>query len=88
MKLYYAYVLKSLKDKLFYIGSTNNIKRRLSEHKQGKNISTSKRLPIELIYFEAHRSEQDAKRREKYFKTSKGKITLKQILKDYLNQTC
>ena len=78
---HYVYVLLSLKDKKLYIGFTKNLKRRIKEHTQGKNISTSKRLPVKLIYYEAHLSKEDAKRREAYFKTTKGKSTLKQIIR-------
>ena len=81
---YYVYVLQSLKDNKFYIGFTNDLERRLKEHEQGKNISTSKRLPVRLIYFEGHLSKEDAMRRESYFKTTKGKTTLRQILKESL----
>ncbi len=88
MHFWYAYVLRSQKDHNFYIGSTNNIKRRLQEHQQGKNISTAKRLPVELIYFEAHLSKEDALRREQYFKTTKGKVTLRQMMRDFLAQDC
>lgn len=83
-KFFYVYVLLSLKDNKFYIGSTNNLKRRLKEHQNGKNISTSKRLPLKLIYFEGHLSKLDAERREKYFKTTKGKVTLRTIIRDSL----
>ena len=83
-EFYYTYILQSLRDKKFYIGFTNDIKRRLKEHKLGKNTSTSKRLPIELIYYEAFLNKEDAKRREKYFKTSKGKIALRMMLREYL----
>jgi putative endonuclease len=79
---YYTYVLLSSKDDKFYIGFTNNLGRRIAEHKSGKNISTAKRLPLELIYFEGHKSRVDAERREKYFKTTKGKVTLRQILRE------
>lgn len=82
---YYVYVLLSLKDNKFYIGSTNNLKRRLKEHRAGKNISTSKRLPLKLIYFEGHLSRTDAERREKYFKTTKGKVTLRNIIRESLS---
>ena len=78
---FYTHVLFSFKDKKLYIGYTNNLKRRLKEHTYGKNISTSKRLPLKLIYYEAHLSKEDAKRREKYFKTTKGKATLHQIIR-------
>lgn len=78
---WYVYVLRSLKDNQFYIGSTNNLKRRFAQHLRGENISTAKRRPLELLYFEGHRSKEDALRREKYFKTTKGKVTLRQILR-------
>jgi putative endonuclease len=84
MQFWYVYVLRSARDKKFYIGSTNNLRRRLSEHQQGKNISTAKRLPMELVYFEGHRDLEDAIRREKYFKTTKGKVTLRQIMRNAL----
>ena len=77
---WYVYVLRSAKDQKFYIGSTNDLQRRVKEHQQGKNVSTAKRLPMELLYFEGHRSKEDAIRREKYFKTTKGKVTLRQML--------
>ena len=80
--MYYVYVLLSLKDKKFYIGFTNDFKRRLKEHNSGKNISTKSRLPLKLLYYEAHLSKTDAARRERYFKTSKGKSTLKQMLRE------
>jgi putative endonuclease len=80
---FYVYVLLCL-DNDFYAGFTTDIHRRLKEHSQGSNVSTRNRRPVELIYFEGHKSKEDALRRESYFKTSKGKATLKQILKEYL----
>lgn len=85
MFFWYVYVLRSKKDHLFYIGSTNNLKRRLEQHRRGENISTAKRLPLELLYFEGHLSKADMLRREKYFKTTKGKVTLRQVLRESLN---
>jgi putative endonuclease len=85
LKFYFAYVLYSLKDEKFYIGFTGRTPEiRFLEHIEGKNISTAKRRPLELIYYEAHASEEDAKRRETYFKTTKGKTTLKQMLRGTL----
>ena len=69
---------------MFYIGFTNDIERRFDEHNSGKNISTAKRLPFELIYYEAHQSKTDALRREGYFKTTKGKVTLRQMMREEL----
>jgi putative endonuclease len=84
--MYYVYVLLSQKDENFYIGFTENIEQRVDEHRSGKNISTKLRRPLSLIYFEGHTSKFDALRRERYFKTTKGKATLKQILKDALSK--
>jgi putative endonuclease len=79
--MYYVYVLLSLRDKRFYIGFSEDVKRRLEEHNAGRNTSTKPRRPLELIYYEAHYSKEDALRRERYFKTNKGKSTLKQMLR-------
>ncbi len=84
MEFFYTYVLRSEKDRKFYIGYTSDLKRRLQEHQRGKNVSTAKRLPIELVFYEAFRSQEDARRREDYFKTTKGKTTLRLMLKGYL----
>jgi len=62
--MYYVYILESKKDKKMYIGSTNDLKRRLQEHQNGKVQSTSYRRPLELVYFEAFRNETQARRRE------------------------
>ena len=79
--MFYVYVLLSLKDEKFYIGFTGDLRRRLKEHNAGKNISTKSRRPLKLVYYEAHLSKADAERRERYFKTTKGKATLKQMLR-------
>ena len=61
--MYYVYVLKSLKDEKLYVGSTNDLKRRLSEH-NGLNRSTKARRPFQVRYYEAYTSEYDARKRE------------------------
>lgn len=62
--MYYVYILKSLKDEKLYIGSTNDLKRRLSEHNSGLNRSTKARRPFEIRYYEACSNEYDARKRE------------------------
>jgi len=82
--MYYVYVLRSMQDEKLYIGYSSDLKRRLKEHQTGGSKSTKGRLPFKLIYYEAHTSETDARRRERYFKTDKGKSSLKQILRNVL----
>jgi putative endonuclease len=60
---------------------TENLKQRLIDHFHGNSKSTAPRRPFKLIFCEYFLSKADAQRREKYFKTTKGKRTLKLILK-------
>lgn len=83
MKFFYVYILVSIKDGKFYIGFSENLKQRLAEHTAGKNISTKNRRPLELIFYEAFRTKFDAMRRERYFKSTKGKAVLRLMLKDF-----
>ena len=68
IKMHYVYLIKSIKDKNFYIGSTNDLRRRLDEHNNGLVFSTKLRVPFELVYYEAYRVEKDARQREKNLK--------------------
>ena len=82
--MHYVYILLSHKDGKFYIGFTSDLDKRLNEHHKGKSQSTKFRRPFQLIYYEAHLSKADAMRRENYFKTSKGKSTIRLMLRESL----
>ncbi len=82
--MYFVYVLMSDKDKKFYIGFSENVERRIKDHNSSKVPNTKNRKPFKLIYYEGHLSEEDARRRERYLKTAKGKTTLKRTLKHSL----
>ena len=66
--MYTVYVIKSLKDNRLYYGFTNDIKRRLKEHNEGKVLSTKSRVPFELVYYELAETIIIARKKEKYFK--------------------
>jgi putative endonuclease len=83
---FYTYTLESSKDHKRYIGYTNDLKRRLEEHKKGKSFATKFRLPFKLIYYEACLSQDDAKRRESYLKTTQGRRFLGLRLIEYNRQ--
>ena len=78
--MFYVYVLKGPKQ--LYIGSTNNLRRRFSQHQNNESFSTKNRGPWKIIYYEACESEKDGKTREKYLKTAWGRRYLKQRLKN------
>lgn len=66
--MFYVYVLKSKLDNELYIGSTNNLKKRIDEHNKGNVYSTKDRISFELVYYEAYKAEGDARMREKMLK--------------------
>ena len=81
---YYVYILYSLKDSKFYIGFTNNLKRRLTEHASGKVDATKNRIPLKLIHYEYFVNQHDAEAREKFLKSGYGRKQFKEILKQTL----
>jgi putative endonuclease len=83
--MFYTYILKSKKDEHLYIGSTNDFKRRFKEHNDGFVRSTKYRRPFEVIYYEAYKSEKDARKREQNLKLrSKAFAQLKKRIEDTL----
>ncbi|OGM94209.1 hypothetical protein A2524_00875 [Candidatus Wolfebacteria bacterium RIFOXYD12_FULL_48_21] len=83
MKFYYVYILKSIKKRFIYTGYTTDLGRRFKEHNNREELSTKHYAPFDLIHYEAYRNQKDAKRREGYLKTTKGKTTLRTMLKEY-----
>lgn len=85
--MYYVYVLQNQSDKSFYIGYTNNLKRRLFEHQNGKGgRTTSLKKNWKLIYFEGYLNKQDAIGRELFLKSGSGRKYLKKQLSHYLSK--
>ncbi len=82
--MYYTYVLKSKTDGKFYTGYTKDLKLRFDQHCRGLVESTRERRPLKIIYYEACLKQDDALRRERYFKTYNGKRFLHKRLKSYL----
>jgi len=62
--MYYFYVLKSSVDGELYFGYTENLRNRIQQHNAGLVVATRPRKPLELVYYEAYISQEDAKHRE------------------------
>lgn len=77
---YFVYILKSIEYDKTYVGMTNNLERRLSEHNAGKSIYTRKFKPWKLVYKEEVLDRKSAREKEKYYKTSAGRKKIKLIL--------
>ena len=82
--MHYVYILWSKEDQKFYIGFTKDLERRMKEHEQGQCHTTVRMIAPKLVFYEAYLSEIDALRREEYFKTTKGKKTLRLMLRESL----
>ncbi|OGD72230.1 hypothetical protein A3D09_02890 [Candidatus Collierbacteria bacterium RIFCSPHIGHO2_02_FULL_49_10] len=66
--MYYVYVLVNDKNNQIYTGSTIDLRKRFSEHNAGKSPSTRRYMPWRLIYYEAYKTEELARSREKKLK--------------------
>lgn len=63
----YTYIFR-LANGQYYVGSTHNLWNRIREHNEGTDITTKKYLPVELVYFEEHPTQEEAYQREKQLK--------------------
>jgi predicted GIY-YIG superfamily endonuclease len=76
-----VYILRSADDCNLYVGSTNDIARRFTEHNYGKVDSTKNRTPLRLEAYFAVKDKSRALALEQYFKTGSGRAFLqKRIL--------
>ena len=78
--MWFVYILNSKTFDRFYIGLTSNLENRLNSHNSKKVKSTKPFVPWKMIYFEEFETRTDARKREKYFKSSAGRRWRKQNL--------
>lgn len=67
MKKWFLYILFCDR-KTFYVGMTDNLERRIYQHKQKQSLFTKKFSTIELTYFEQYLTRKEAEKREKQIK--------------------
>jgi len=83
--MHYTYVLLSQPDGRIYTGYTADLRKRLWAHQHGRVRWTASRRPVRLVYYEACRSQEDARRREGFLKSGKGKRYLRNRLAAHLS---
>ncbi len=69
--MYYTYILYNSESKEYYIGYSNNLKKRIADHQQ-KQVETTKRGSYKLVWYCAFNSKIRALEFEKYLKSSSG----------------
>jgi len=64
-EIYYCYILSNKNRTVLYIGFTNNLSRRVNEHKKGLGALFTKKYNVgELVYFEEFTEKKKARKRE------------------------
>jgi putative endonuclease len=80
MHTYHVYILASQRNGTLYIGVTNDLSRRVKEHKDGNTPCFTKQYKVDmLVYAEEHQYIHDAIRREKQLKKWKRAWKLRLI---------
>jgi putative endonuclease len=77
---YYTYILTNRRNGTLYTGVTNNLARRIFEHKEGKADGFTKKFSLNLlVYYEVHEEVLSAIAREKLIKKWKRPFKLNAI---------
>lgn len=74
---FYVYILVSLKNNDVYIGSTENLYKRIDRHNQGRVKSTKGYRPWKLLEYQGFVSRSEAVIQERFLKTHQQKEMLK-----------
>ncbi len=77
-----VYILQSAKNGKYYIGSTNDLKRRLSEHNSGQTKSLKNIRPLTLVFRKEFATLSDARKIERKLKKLKSRNIMDTIVKD------
>jgi len=77
--MFYVYVLRSLRTGRRYVGFCEELQERLRRHNAGDTKSTRTGVPWVMVYSEPFKTRIEAIRRERYFKTGRGREELERI---------
>jgi putative endonuclease len=78
--MYIVYILYSISLDRYYVGFTNDLERRLSEHNRKKGKYTDAGIPWEIVYSESFESKKMAISRESYIKSKKSKTYIIELI--------
>jgi predicted GIY-YIG superfamily endonuclease len=78
--LFWVYILRSLRNGKLYVGHTDDLSRRLTEHNEGRGGRfTREQGPWELRHSEEHPDRASAARRERFLKGVAGSREKKRL---------
>jgi len=80
--MWYVYIIRNNTNGRFYIGSTNNVERRIAEHNRSKKRSVTHFGQYYFIYSEKYANRSEAYQREMQIKAYKGGNSFKKLLRE------
>jgi putative endonuclease len=80
--LYFVYILESLKDQTYCVGSTQNLESRLKRHNEGRVVYTKPKRPWKLVYSEEHQDRSSASKRGSAIKAHKRRTFIETLIKE------
>jgi putative endonuclease len=78
--MHYVYILRSEASGRFYVGSSQDVQKRLDYHNTGKVRATRYLRPLVLAYQEAHATAKEARQREYHLKRQKSRRVLEALI--------
>ena len=78
--MFTTYILQSEKDGRYYIGSTNDIRKRLVKHNKGYSKYTKNRGSFKIVHHEDFDTRSKAQKREYYLKSLKSRSALEKLI--------
>ena len=81
-RMFFVYIIKSSKLDRYYIGSTENLEKRIKSHNSGKVKSTKAYRPWVIVYTECFENKTTALKREKQIKSYKSGEAFKNLINE------
>ena len=74
------YILKSQIKNRYYIGHTNNLERRITEHNSGQTKFTKPYRPWKVVYHKIYNNKSDAAKAEILIKSKKSRVFIEKLI--------
>jgi len=78
--MFLVYILQSEPTNRYYVGYTNDLDRRLTEHNRKKGKYTDGGIPWKMVYSETYLSKKEAMDRERFIKQQKSRVFIESLV--------
>lgn len=82
--MWHVYFIKSSRKRSYYVGSSNDVNRRLLEHNHGKVTSTKSFIPLKIVWVKAFETKKDCRNYEKLLK--RNRIEKERIIREEIEK--